>query len=97
MKYFLGLFFILALAAGCRPKKLSDSQIETKLIKTMSDYLDKTAKPGVVFTVKDVLFDDRKGQYYCEFRVNMRSVGKDTLGTMTAFVTHDFTKVERSQ
>lgn len=97
MKYFISLFFILALAAGCKPKKLSESQIESQLIKTMGDYLDKTAKPGIAFTVKDVIFDERRGQYYCEFRVNMRSPGKDTTGTMTAFITHDFTKVDRSQ
>lgn len=97
MKYFIGLFIILALAGGCKPKKLSESQIESKLIKTMSDHLDKTAKPGIAFTVKDVLFYDKGKEYYCEFRVNMHSVGKDTTGTMTALISHDLSKVARIQ
>jgi hypothetical protein len=66
-------------------------------MKTMKDYLDKDAKPGVLVTVREVTFDDRKDYYYCEFRVNMRSANKDTTGTMVALISNDFKTVERNQ
>jgi hypothetical protein len=97
MKYFFSLFFFLALSAGCKEKKTSEAELENKLMKTMTDYLAKNANPGVAVNVKDVLFYDKKDYYYCEFRVNMHSVNKDTTGTMVAIISHDFSKVERSQ
>ena len=96
MKYFFSLFFFLAISGGCKEKKLTEAELENRLMKTMTDYLSKNANPGVAVNVKDVLFYNKK-DYYCEFRVNMRSVKKDTTGTMVAIISHDFSKVERSQ
>jgi hypothetical protein len=99
MKYFLTLFFGLALNLACRQKTLSGAQLENKLMTTMQEYLNKTAKPGVTYAVKDVTFfpDEIKKEYNCEFKVNMR-VGKiDTTGIMTADIPNDFSTVERKQ
>jgi hypothetical protein len=97
MKYFFSLLLLLALGAGCKDKESPETELENKLMKTMKDYLDKNAKLGVLVTVKEVTFDDRKDHYYCEFRVNMHSANKDTTGTMVAIISSDFKSVERSQ
>ena len=97
MKYFFSLLLLLALGAGCKEKESPEAELENKLMKTMKDYLEKGAKPSVFVTVREVIFDARKDHYYCEFRVNMRSVNKDTTGTMVALISNDFKTVERSQ
>ena len=99
MKYFFILVFFIALGAGCKQKILSGTELENKLIKTMQDYLNKNAKPGVVYTVKDVTFytEKRKKEYNCEFHVNMRADKIDTTGTMAANISNDFNKVERKR
>ena len=99
MKYFFTLFFGLALVSGCKQKTLTGAELENKLITTMQEYLNKTAKPGVKYAVKDVTFfpDKIKKEYNCEFKVNMR-VGKiDTTGIMTANIPNDFSTVVRKQ
>ena len=99
MKYFLTLFFVVALGSGCRQKTLSAAQLENKLITTMQEYLNKTAKPGVTYAVKDVTFfpDKIKKEYNCEFKVNMRVGKTDTTGIMTANIPNDFNTVVRKQ
>ncbi len=97
MKYFFSLVFLLALGAGCKEKQSSEARVEKKLKETMKDYLDQKPHPGVVFTVKDVIFYANKNHYNCEFRVNMHTDKKDTTGTMVAIISNDFSKVERSQ
>jgi len=99
MKYFLTLFFVVALGSGCRQKTLSGAQLENKLITTMQEYLNKTAKPGVTYAVKDVTFfpDKIKKEYNCEFKVNMRVGKTDTTGIMTANIPNDFNTVVRKQ
>ena len=99
MKYFFTLVLLLALVPGCKRKVLKGAELENKLIKTMQDYLNKEAKPGATYTVKDVSFyaDKNKKEYNCEFHVSMH-VGKiDTTGLMTANIPNDFSKVERKQ
>jgi hypothetical protein len=97
MKYFFILIFSLLLSAGCKEKKATEAELEKKLMQTMNDYLNKNSKGKTLFTVKEVLFDPRKGYYYCEFRVNMHDDTKDTTGTMTALISNDFADIQRSQ
>ena len=97
MKYFFILTLSFLLSAGCKEKKPTEAELEKKLMETMNNYLNKNPKGKTRFTVKDVLFDPRKGYYYCEFRVNMHDDTKDTTGTMTALISNDFTDIQRSQ
>lgn len=101
MKYIIILFCSLALFLGCRQKVLSGAELENKLIKTMQNYLDKNAKPGVKYAVKDVNFyaDKDKKIYNCEFHVEMSTEKEkiDTTGVMKANIPNDFSKVERLQ
>lgn len=66
-------------------------------METMKNYLDAKPHPGVVFTMKDVIFYPDKEYYRCEFRVRMQTDKQDTTGTMVAIISNDFSKVERSQ
>ena len=99
MKYFFTLVLLLAFLAGCKQKILSGADLEKKLIETMQDYLDKTAKPGSAFKVKDVSFygDKTRKEYICDFQVSMHTNKIDTTGIMTAVIPNDFSKVERKQ
>jgi hypothetical protein len=98
MKY-LRILLLLTVFISCKQKVLSGPELEKKLVQTMQDYLDSTAKPGVVFRVKDIVYfpDKQKRQYNCEFHVNMRTQKSDTVGTMTANISNDFKKVKRIQ
>jgi hypothetical protein len=98
MKYFFSFAFMLMMATGCKPKaSLPDrAQLENTLIKTMNEYLQKNnAKPGVGFTVKDVIFFPEKNSYTCEFNVTMHLGSKDTTGKMKAIISNDFGSVKR--
>ena len=97
MKYFFSLVFLLVLAAGCIEKRSSEAELESKLMKTMNDYLDKNSDGKVRFTVKEVTFYPEKNHYTCEFRVNMRSDTKDTTGSMAAIISKDFNTIKRTQ
>jgi hypothetical protein len=99
MKYFLSFLFLIILASACKPKVLSGAKLEKKLIETMQDHLDKTAKPGVSYMVQDVTFYTEKAaeQYICEFHVHMHADRVDTTGIMTAIIPNDFSRVERKQ
>jgi len=99
MRCFFILVAILIIDGGCKPKVLSGAELDKKLIKTMQGYLDKEAKPGVIYKVQDVTYysDKEKKQYNCEFHVNMRKDKIDTTGIMTANIPNDFSKVERKQ
>ena len=95
MKYTI-LLFLFFLCTDCKEKK-TDAEIESKLGQTMNNYLNSQNKQNTTFKVKDVLFTEKKDDYYCEFKVNMKSTDKDTTGTMTAFISKDFKKVQRGQ
>ena len=97
MKYFFTLVFLVMLAAGCRQRQLSQTEMENKLKKTMKDYLDKKQHEGVAFTITDVIFYPEKTFYRCQFHVDMHYGNKDTSGIMTANILKDFSKVERLQ
>jgi hypothetical protein len=47
------------------------------------------------FTVIDVVFYEDKTVYDCRFNVDMRENGKDTVGTMEAWISKDFVTVKR--
>jgi len=101
MKYTVILFSSLAFSLACKQKVLSGTELDNKLIKTMQNYLDKDAKPGVAYSVKDVTYyaDKMKKQYNCEFRVQVRADKDnfDTTGIMKANIPNDFSKVDRIQ
>jgi hypothetical protein len=98
MRYFFGFFFLLMSIAGCKQKAtLSDrAQLENDLKKTMNEYLQKNnAKPGISFTVTDVIFFDEKNSHTCIFDVTMHYANKDTIGKMKAIISNDFSSVKR--
>ncbi|HET9823787.1 MAG TPA: hypothetical protein VFP87_00560 [Chitinophagaceae bacterium] len=101
MKYFYTVSLLLAICTACKQKELSGAQLDDRLIKTMQSYLDKNAKPGVTYAVKDVTYyaDKDKKMYNCEFHVEMRTEKEkiDTTGLMKANIPNDFSKVERIQ
>jgi hypothetical protein len=90
---------MLTIAVACKQKILSGPELEKKLIETMQNYLDKTAKPGVSFKVKDVVYftDPLKKLYNCEFHVRMLQGSTDTIGIMTADIPNNFKEVKRKQ
>ena len=97
MKYLSGIVLVLILAGGCKEKALTYEQTEKKLMKAMDDYLNKDRDDEVTFATKEVIFFAEKTRYLCEFKVNMKTAGLDTLGTMKARISKDFKEVERTQ
>ena len=101
MKYIVILIFSLSFALACKRKILSGAELNNQLIKTMQSYLDKQAKPGVTYRVKDVTYyaDKKKKEYNCEFHVHLHAdkANFDTTGIMSANIPNDFSKVERLQ
>ena len=99
MKYFFTFMVILAIGTGCKPKVLSGKALEDKLISTMGDYLHKTLKPDINFTIKNVTYftEVDKKLYDCRFNVYMHSSTVDTTGTMWATITNDFKEVVRTR
>jgi hypothetical protein len=68
-----------------------------KNVNENNEYLDKTSKGNVKFTVKEVIFYPEKDFYRCEFRVNMHGNTIDTIGSMAATISKDFNTVKRSR
>jgi len=99
MKYFFAFILLLALGAGCKPKVLSRTGLQKKLIATMNDYLHKTLQPGVEYTIKDVIYypEVMEKNYICQFHVNMHFKNRDTSGIVAATISYDFNKVARTQ
>ena len=91
--------FLLVLSSACKPKILSGTELENKLIETMKDHLHKTLQPGVEFTIKDVTYYPEKNKklYICQFHVNMHYGQRDTTGIIAATISNDFSKVVRTQ
>jgi hypothetical protein len=99
MKFLLTLLLFFVIAAGCKQKVLSGTALENKLKETMTDYLHKTLKPGVQFTVQDVNYfpEPTEKAFVCQFHVQMKYENKDTTGLMIATISNDFSKVARTQ
>lgn len=89
----------LLFTAGCKPKELSGTALENKLIETIDNHLKETLQPGVKFTVKDVVYytEKDKKDYLCQFHVDMHYQDKDTTGIVVATISNDFKKVQRKQ
>jgi hypothetical protein len=47
---------LLTPGPGCKPKVLTGTALQNKLIEVMNGYLHKTLQPGVEFTIKDVSY-----------------------------------------
>jgi hypothetical protein len=99
MKYFFTFLLLLGLGSGCKQKILYGKELENKLKESMTDYLHKTLKPGTTFTINDMSYypEKRRKYYICTFHVGMHNGNKDTTGVMTAFISNDFSKVDRTQ
>ena len=99
MKHLFTFIVLLAFTAGCKPTVLSGTELQNKLIETMSDHLHKTLQPGVVFTIKDVVYypEVDKKLYICQFHVQMQFSNKDTTGVVAATISNDFNTVTRTQ
>jgi hypothetical protein len=99
MKFFLTLLLFFAIAAGCKQKLLSGTALQNKLKETMTEYLHKTLRPGVQFTVEDVNYfpEQTEKAFVCQFHVHMKYENKDTTGLMIATISNDFKKVQRTQ
>jgi len=99
MKYFFSFILLLVLGAGCKPKVLSRTTLQKKLISTMNDYLHKTLQPGVEYKIKDVIYypEVMEKYYICQFHVSMHFKNKDTSGIVAATISNDFLKITRTQ
>jgi hypothetical protein len=99
MRHFFTFVLLFAFAAGCKPRVLSGTELDKKLIETMSDYLHKTLEPGVKFEIKDVIYypEVNSKMYDCQFHVNMHYKDKDTTGIVEATITNDFKKISRTR
>ena len=98
MKCVISFMLLYTLSTSCKQRVISGTELQDKLIETMSQYLHKT-KPGAEFTVKDVAYypNEEKKLYLCEFQVVMRYGTKDTTGTMAATISNDFNTVIRTR
>jgi|SRR5215831_18707421 len=93
--YFI-IFFLMLFACNANP---SPDVLKEKLKSTMTSFLYKGKDSSQVkFRVEDVIYydDQRRNTYDCQFKVRMSEKGKDTVGTMFAFVSRDFKNVQRT-
>ena len=99
MKRLCVLFCSIVIAACNANPASAPEDMETKLKSTMTDYLYKSVNydsSKVKYHIENVYYFDDKIKYICEFKVMMMPAGgRDTVGTMKAFVSKDFKKVSR--
>lgn len=98
----LSVLFVIVLTAACNAtssQEVTPEELQKKLISAMTDYLYKAVdydSSKVKYHIENVIYFDDKIKYICEFKVNMIPTGgRDTVGTMKAFVSKDFKKVGR--
>jgi hypothetical protein len=99
MKYFITLFLVLTLGAGCKQKILAGKELDDKLKETMTEYLHKTMRPGTEVKIRELTYyaDKERKLYVCAFSVDVHSGSSDTTGVMNALIPNDFSKVTRTQ
>lgn len=92
-------FCLLLLSTSCK-RSLSASEVRKGLSEAMLTYLwtdhnKDTSK--VKYEILDVNYFEDKTFYECEYKVHMHIIptGYDTVGTMTARVSKDFSQVKR--
>jgi hypothetical protein len=91
------LIIVFTAAIGCK-RKLTASEKEASLIKSMREYLYNginNDSSKVKFDVQTANYFEDKNFFECEFKVRVISPGRDTTGTMTARISKDFSKVFR--
>ena len=99
MKIFYVLF-ILFIIAACNANP-TPQDVESKLKSVMIEFLYKSVNNDsahVKYHIEKLYyFDDNINKHYiCDFKVRMITrLGLDTTGTMRAYISEDFTKVER--
>ena len=95
----ISMLFLVVVLFACK-RNLSPEELRAKLKSAMIEYLYKSVKydsSKVKYRVQDVLYYTGNDYYDCEFKVSMSvKGGKDTLGTMHAMISKDFTKVYRN-
>jgi hypothetical protein len=90
---FCAIFFLTA----CK-RHLSHEETEKELKSAMQSFLDTQKNIDtnkVKFVVLDVEYFEDKNVYECEFKINMKQTRTDTLGTMGAWISKDFSVVKR--
>jgi hypothetical protein len=99
-KYSAALFLLIVLISvvpGCK-RRMSDTAVKKNLTDAMKTFLN-TGKnidhSKISFDVVDVTYFEDKTAYDCEFRIHMKSSAKDTVGTMGAQISKDFSTVKR--
>jgi hypothetical protein len=96
MKNIIIIFSLLFVISSCK-RRLSHEQTEKQLKITMEKYLNRrtidTTQPK--FIVRSVDFFEDKAVFECQFKVEMKQPGKDTVGDMVAWITKDFVTVKR--
>lgn len=98
MKILIILFSSLSLVCSSCKRHVTYEKIESDLKTTMENYLNTRRNIDtnkLKFTVIDVVFYEDKTVYDCRFNVDMRENGKDTVGTMEAWISKDFVTVKR--
>jgi len=96
MKKMLWIVFLLA-GFGCK-RKLSPSELQGELKKTMLNYLqhqESFDSSRMKFEVLDVIYFEDVKVYDCEFKVRLIQNGHDTTGMMTGTISKDFSVVHR--
>lgn len=93
---FKAILFILILS-GCI-RKPAQRDVSDRLKSTMNLFLNSPEKidtANAKFTVLSVTFYEEKSAYECEFKVHLKNISTDTIGTMGAVISKDFSKVKR--
>lgn len=90
---------LLLLCFSCSRQPGPD-EIRTNLSEAMIRYLYTTVNNDssqVKFRTEEVIYYEDVKYYDCEFKVRMLPAGgKDTLGSMRAFISKDFKEVKRT-
>jgi hypothetical protein len=90
------LLFIFILS-GCI-RKPTQRDVSARLKSTMNLFLNspkRTDTANAKFTVLSVTFYEEKTAYECEFKVHLKNISTDTIGTMGAVISKDFSQVKR--
>ena len=90
------ILFILILS-GCI-RKPAQRDVSDRLKSTMNIFLNSPEKidtANAKFTVLSVTFYEEKSAYECEFKVHLKNISTDTIGTMGAVISKDFSQVKR--
>ncbi len=98
LRLIAGLIIIsLCIATACK-RTMTHDEVEFQLKKAMERGLYETINNDsskTKFEVLKVAFFEDKNFYDCEFIVRLKEPGYDTTGSMAAYITKDFKKMNR--